>query len=79
MKKGDLGKKLVQAHTEEQSERLKFVYVKGQKLAKREGYNNLDGIEAVQFYLMHKFHWLPSQVKSMSTDDLTFCLEEEDL
>jgi hypothetical protein len=49
----------------------------GNHLAKREGYKAHSGIEAVQFYLMNKHGWLPSQVRSMSHDDLRFCLEEE--
>ena len=49
----------------------------GDEIAEREGYKELSGIEAVQFYIVHKFHWLPSQVKAMSSDDLRFVLAEE--
>ena len=49
----------------------------GDAIAKREGYKGLDGMEAIHFYLVHKFHWLPSQVKSMSWEDLRFVLDQE--
>jgi hypothetical protein len=49
----------------------------GDHLAKREGYKNLDGMEAVHFYLIQKFHWLPAHVRAMSYDDLRFVLHQE--
>ncbi|WP_425628278.1 hypothetical protein [Vibrio neptunius] len=49
----------------------------GDELAKRQGYKELDGIDAIHFYLIHKFSWLPSVVKSMSYDDIRFVLSEE--
>lgn len=51
----------------------------GDQLAKREGYKSpaLDGLDAVHFYLIHKFGWLPRDVRAMSTEDLRFVLEEE--
>ncbi|HHP0483147.1 TPA: hypothetical protein ACRZ2J_005019 [Vibrio campbellii] len=49
----------------------------GDFLAEREGYKSLNGIDAVYFYLVHKFHWLPSVVKSMTINDLCFVLSEE--
>jgi hypothetical protein len=49
----------------------------GDSLAKREGYKSLDGIEAVHFYLVHKFGWLPEQVRSMKSEDIRFVLQEE--
>ncbi|HZW26728.1 MAG TPA: hypothetical protein VFF26_14715 [Gallionella sp.] len=49
----------------------------GDHIAKREGYKGVDGLEAVHFYLVTKFHWLPSQVRSMSYEDLRFVLSEE--
>ncbi|WP_076421142.1 hypothetical protein [Colwellia sp. UCD-KL20] len=54
-----------------------MLYVFGDDLAKRESYKDLDGIEAVQFYIVHKFHWLPSQVKAMTHEELRFVLTEE--
>lgn len=51
--------------------------VYGDTIAEREGYKELNGIEAVHFYIVHKFKWLPSIVKSMSPEDLRFVLSEE--
>lgn len=49
----------------------------GDWLAKKEGYGELDGLEAIQFHLMEKHHWLPSQIKSMSHEDLRFAMTKE--
>ena len=51
----------------------------GDEIAKREGYkdSSLSGMEAVYFYLIHKFHWLPYQVRSMKPEDIRFVLTEE--
>ena len=49
----------------------------GDTIAQREGYKDRVGIEAIQFYIKNKYHWLPSQVKSMSLEDLRFLLTEE--
>ena len=49
----------------------------GDEIAKREKYKDLDGIEAIHFYIIHKFKWLPSYVKSMSSEELRFVLTEE--
>lgn len=49
----------------------------GDKLAAREKYKAVDGIDAVHFYLVQKFGWLPSVVRSMSAEDLRFVLSEE--
>ena len=49
----------------------------GHALAEREGYKKLDGMEAIFFYLVQKYHWLPKDVRSMSLEDLCFVLEEE--
>lgn len=49
----------------------------GNYLAEREGYKHLDGMEAIYFYLIHKFRWLPRDVRSMSIDDIRFVLSEE--
>lgn len=53
------------------------LYVFGDELAKREGYKDVSGIDAIHFYLIHKFKWLPSQVKSMTNEDIRFILSEE--
>lgn len=49
----------------------------GDQLAKREGYQELAGIDAVRYYLMLKFRWLPREVKALSFDDLRFAMAEE--
>jgi hypothetical protein len=49
----------------------------GDYLAKREGYKNLDGIDAVHYYLIQKYKWFPSQVRALNVEDLEFLLKEE--
>ena len=49
----------------------------GDTIASREQYKTLNGIEAVHFYICHKFHWQPSIVRSMTHEDLRFLLSEE--
>ncbi len=49
----------------------------GDTLAEREGYHDLDGMDAVRFYLIHKFSWLPRDVRAMSHEDMRFVLREE--
>ncbi|MNR56152.1 hypothetical protein D3C85_1766750 [compost metagenome] len=50
----------------------------GDKIATREQYRSgIDGLEAVHFYLVHKFGWPPAQVRGMSYEDLRFVLSEE--
>jgi hypothetical protein len=54
-----------------------FLELFGNFLAKREGYRELDGMEAIYFYLVHKFHWMPGDVRSMNCEDIRFVLYEE--
>jgi hypothetical protein len=49
----------------------------GHFLAEREGYREVDGMDAIFFYLVQKHNWLPRDVRSMSIDDLRFVLSEE--
>lgn len=49
----------------------------GDHLAKREGYKEHEGIEALRYYLIQRHHWLPSQARALSWDDLRFIFEEE--
>lgn len=58
---------------------VQFIAEIGNKLAKREGYQRVSGLEAVQYYLTEKHHWPPKRVRSMKVDDLWFCLKEEKL
>jgi hypothetical protein len=54
-----------------------FLDVYGDAITKREGYKSLQGMEAVHYYLIHKFGWLPRDVRSMSVEDIRFVLSEE--
>lgn len=49
----------------------------GNDLAVKNSYNEHKGIEAIRFYLMCKYGWLPSSVRSMSLEDLKFAMAEE--
>lgn len=49
----------------------------GDELAKREGYRDLDGIDAIHFYLVHKFAWLPRDVISMTPEHIRLVLSQE--
>lgn len=49
----------------------------GDDLARREGYRDINGIEAIHLYLVNKHHWLPRDVRAMSYDDLQFALHTE--
>jgi hypothetical protein len=49
----------------------------GDEIAKREGYKEHEGMDAIYFYLVRKYNWPPAQVRAMNSDDLRFLLEEE--
>lgn len=49
----------------------------GDTLAKREGYEDLDGMEAIYLYLINKHHWLPRDVRAMHHEDLRLALHQE--
>lgn len=49
----------------------------GDELAKRERYKDLDGFDAIHFYLVQKHHWLLRDVRAMSHEDLRFVLSQE--
>ncbi|MGQ2992756.1 hypothetical protein [Variovorax sp.] len=49
----------------------------GNTIAKREGFKSVDGIEAVNLYLVLKHHWLPREVRAMTSEDKRFVLSEE--
>jgi len=50
----------------------------GDELGRRQGWkNDLDGFDAIHYFLMQKHHWTPEQVRSMTYDDLRFALSEE--
>ena len=54
-----------------------FLDLFGDHIAEREGYRGINGMEAIHFYLIHKFGWLPRDVKSMSLEDVRFVLSKE--
>jgi hypothetical protein len=56
---------------------VQFIAELGDKLAKRERYEQLSGLEAVYYYLTQKHHWMPKRVRSMRLHDIYFCLKEE--
>ena len=49
----------------------------GDYLAEREGYRQIHSLDAIHFYIIHKFKWIPSQVRAMTFEDLRFILTEE--
>lgn len=49
----------------------------GFQLAEREGWKDIDGMEAVWLYVINKHHWLPRDVKAMTPDDLRLVLHQE--
>ncbi|MEW4338468.1 hypothetical protein [Chromobacterium vaccinii] len=54
-----------------------FLIAFGDHIAEREGYKNLDGLDAIQHYLIHKFHWLPRDVRAMTHEDMRLVLSQE--
>ena len=49
----------------------------GDTLAQREGYTDIDGMEAIHLFLIQKHHWLPRDVRGMSQEDLRLALHTE--
>ena len=49
----------------------------GFHLAETKGWKAMDGIEAVHYYLIQKYHWLPRDVRSMTYDEMRLALHEE--
>lgn len=49
----------------------------GDHIATREKYKSLDGMAAIHFYIVNKYRWPPSIVRTMSDEDLRFLLSEE--
>ena len=61
-----------------QSGKLNYLLERfGDDLAKKEGYKDLDGMEAIWLYLIKTHHWTPAQVKAMHADDIRFILTTE--
>lgn len=49
----------------------------GDTLARQNGYQAIGGMEAIHLYLIHKHHWLPRDVRTMSYTDLRLALHQE--
>lgn len=49
----------------------------GHHIAQREKYKEHKGVDALHFYLVQKYGWMPSKVKSLSWEDLDFLFAEE--
>ncbi len=47
----------------------------GDKIAVDKHYEQLSGIDAVHRYFIDKYHWLPSEVRALSVDDLSMLLD----
>jgi hypothetical protein len=56
---------------------LANVEIFGDRLAKKLGYKEHDGIEAIWFYLVEKYHWTPATVRALNGEDLRFLMAEE--
>jgi hypothetical protein len=65
-----------QKHTA-RANRAYYLELFGNYIAEREGYQQLDGMEAIYFYLVTKFHWMPKDVRSMNDNDISFVLSQE--
>ena len=72
-----LENEMSEAHGKVQENSMKRLFLFADKIVKREKYKNVSGIDAVHYYLIQKHSWLPSQVKTMNSEDLALCLEEE--
>jgi hypothetical protein len=49
----------------------------GDHLAQTHGFKVHRGLDAVCYYVIQKYNWLPRDVRTMSSEDLRFLLEEE--
>lgn len=49
----------------------------GFHLAQQHGWKDIDGMDAVHYYLIQKYHWLPRDVRSMTQEDIRLALHEE--
>lgn len=74
-KRYEVLKSLYQAH----GDLAYSLAVFGDDLAKREQYKSVDltGMDAIYFYLSHKYKWMPKDVKAMSFEDIRFILTED--
>ncbi len=49
----------------------------GDVLAERQGYKDVNGMDAVWLYLVKTYHWTPAYVKAMNPEDIRFVLSQE--
>lgn len=49
----------------------------GFHLAQQHGWKGIDGMDAVHYYLIQKYHWLPRDVRSMTQEDIRLALHAE--
>ena len=54
-----------------------YLYPFGDELAKRNGYKEVTGIEAIHYYLIQKHNWTPQCLRDMPLEDLQLALSEE--
>lgn len=78
MPDADIASELSKSEGKQQELLHKLLTVTGNNLAKRELFTNIDGIEAIYLFLINKHHWTPSQVRSMTFEDLAFCVSAEE-
>jgi hypothetical protein len=50
----------------------------GDRIAGREGYTGLSGMDAVHRYLVERYHWTLDYVRDLSVDDLTILFAGDD-
>jgi hypothetical protein len=61
-----------------QEAELDFVLmVFGDTLAERQNYKVHKGLDAIHIYLIEKYHWTLSYVRSLKLEDIRFLLTEE--
>jgi hypothetical protein len=52
---------------------------RGEAIAKKYKYTGLTGIDAIHRFLIDRYHWLPSQVRALTIDELELLLAGADL
>jgi hypothetical protein len=71
--------------TEETNEATRRVHVaraelmaawseRGAAIAKKYGYGELTGLDAIHRFLIDKYHWLPCQVRALNIDEIELLL-----
>lgn len=50
----------------------------GRHIAQKEGFRHLNEVQAIHRFLMDKHHWLPSQVRQLSEEDMRILLDGYD-